>query len=333
MGRFSSSLWLTTLAVLTAGGARADAVLDWNAVALAEVSASGQLPPDGAAKHAGVELGRRAASACLALRAGDGTGAPSRYAPHASAGVYVPTSLPIASQWPDVKPWSMRSGAEFRPAPPPALTSDIWARDLAEVKRLGAKDSEQRSASQTETAQFWSITGPAAWNPVVRSLAASRSMSTVERARLFALANVAAMDSFVAVFDAKYAYAFWRPITAIRRAEIDGNSATEADAQWLPLLETPLHPEYPCAHCISSAAVGEVLEAELGTGEVPAIAMTSAAVPGAVRRWTRIGDYVDEVSDARIFGGVHYRSSADVGKAMGRSIARQAMASMMRPSD
>ncbi|HEY3518496.1 MAG TPA: vanadium-dependent haloperoxidase, partial [Gammaproteobacteria bacterium] len=383
MRRFSSPMWLT-FGVLASSGAHADAVLDWNEVALAEVSASGQLPPDGArtmamvhvavfdavnaidrryepvalkergpgdasidaavasaaygvlaglfpsrelalaklyaaalapipngpAKHAGIELGQHAASACLTLRAGDGTGAPNRYAPQTSAGVYVPTGLPIASEWPDVKPWSMRSPSEFRPAPPPKLTSDVWARDFAEVERLGAKESKERSASQTETALFWSITGPASWNPVVRSLA-SQPMSTVERARLFALANVAAMDSFVAVFDAKYEYAFWRPITAIRRAELDGNAATEAAPEWLPLIDTPLHPEYPCAHCISSAAVGAVLEAEFGTGEVPAISMTSAAVPGVVHRWTRIGDYVDEVSDARILAGVHYRNSAD----------------------
>ncbi|HVJ29350.1 MAG TPA: vanadium-dependent haloperoxidase, partial [Gammaproteobacteria bacterium] len=288
--------------------------------------------PDGPAKHAGIELGHHAASACLTQRAGDGTGAPNRYAPQTSAGVYVPTSMPVASEWPAVKPWSMRAPSQFRPAPPPKLTSDVWARDFTEVKRLGAKESKERSASQTETAIFWSITGPASWNPVVRSLASSRPMSAVERARLFALANVAAMDSFVAVFDAKYEYAFWRPITAIRRAEIDGNDATDAAREWLPLLETPLHPEYPCAHCISSAAVGAVLEAELGAGEVPPISMTSAAVPGVVHRWTRIADYVDEVSDARVFAGVHYRNSADVGKAMGRSIARQTVASLMRPS-
>jgi len=133
------------------------------------------------------------------------------------------------------------------------------------------------------------------------------------------------------VFDAKYAYEFWRPITAIRRAEIDGNDATDTSPTWLPLLETPLHPEYPCAHCISSAAVGAVLEAEFGTGDVPVISMTSAAVPGVVHRWTRIDDYIEEVSDARIFAGVHYRNSADVGEAMGRRIARQTVATLMRP--
>ena len=406
MKRHSCSMWLTAFGLLVASVARADAVLDWNEIALAEVAVAGQLPPDGArtlamvhvavfdavnaidrryepvalpdrgpadastdaaiasaaytvltglfparksalaeryaaalahvpdgsAKHAGVALGHRAADACLALRTGDGTGAPNRYAPHTSAGVYVPTSLPVGSTWPQVKPWSMRSPAEFRPAPPPKLTSDVWARDFADVERLGAKDSKERSAAQTEAALFWSITGPAAWNPVVRSLASSRPMSAVERARLFALANVAAMDSFVAVFDAKYAYAFWRPITAIRRADIDGNDATEAAPEWLPLLETPLHPEYPCAHCISAAAVGEVLEAEFGAGEVPVISMTSAAVSGVVHRWTRIDDYVAEVSDARIFAGVHYRNSADVGVAMGRSIGRQAVATLSRPS-
>ena len=218
MGSRIRADWLTTFAVLFASGAHADAVLDWNEVALAEIAANGQLPTDGArtmamvhvavfdavnaviggtarcprgararrcvdgrrsrkrrvcrprrlvsvargvarrslrrhprarargpAKHAGTELGKRAASACLALRAGDGTGAPNRYSPHTSAGVYVPTSLPVASEWPEVEPWSMRSPAEFRPAPPPVLTSEVWARDFAEVKRLGAKDSQERS--------------------------------------------------------------------------------------------------------------------------------------------------------------------------------------------
>jgi hypothetical protein len=404
MSRYS--ICLAALGILVICGARADAVLDWNETALAEVAVNGQLPPDGArtlamvhvavfdavdaidrryepyaleergpvdaspeaavasaaysvlialfpfresslaeryaaalarvpdgaSKHAGIELGRRAASACIEHRAGDGAGAPSAYAPHASAGIYVPTSLPVSAEWTEVRPWSMRSAAEFRPPPPPALTSDIWSRDFAEVKLFGAKDSTARSPWQTETARFWSITGPVAWNSVVRSLATSRPMALVERARLFALVNVAAMDSFVAVFDAKYAYEFWRPITAVRRAEIDGNEATAADTRWLPLIDTPLHPEYPCAHCISSAAVGEVLEAEFGTGEVPVISMTSSAVPGVVHRWARIADYVAEVGDARIFAGVHYRSSAEVGEAMGRSIARQTVASLMRPA-
>jgi hypothetical protein len=406
MRRFSSSIWLT-VGVLVASGAHADAVLDWNAVALAEVGASAQLPPDGArtmamvhvavfdavnaidpryepvalherapgdasaeaavasasyavlvglfpsrqahlaeshaaalaripdghAKHAGIAIGQLAASACLALRSGDGTGAPNRYLPHTSPGAYVPTNLPVSSEWPNVEPWAMESPSQFRPAPPPALTSDVWARDFAELKRVGGKDSTARSAAQTEAARFWSITGPAAWNPIVRSLASSRPMPLVERARFFALANVAAMDSLVAVFDAKYAYNFWRPITAIRRAEIDGNDTTDAAPEWLPLLETPLHPEYPCAHCITAAAVGTVLEAELGTGEVPPISMTSAALPGVVHRWTHISDYVEEVSAARIFAGVHYRNSVDVGKAMGVSIGRQAVASLMRRNE
>jgi hypothetical protein len=395
---------LPTLAALAAGAAHADAVLDWNDVALEEVAASGQLPPDGArtlamvhvavfdavnaidrrfepfaleqrasgasvdaavasasyrvllglfparqatleatyraavgrvpdgpAKRAGIELGERAAKLCLERRAHDGAGAPGRYAPRTSAGVYVPTSLPVSAEWPAVTPWSMATPAQFRPAPPPALTSAVWSRDFAESKRFGAKHGAARSAAQTETALFWSITGPVAWNSVVRSLAESRPMSPVERARLFALVNVAAMDSFVAVFDAKYAYEFWRPITAIRRADIDGNDATDVEAGWLPLVDTPLHPEYPCAHCISAAAVGAVLEAEFGSGNVPEIAMTSSAVPGVTHHWTRIADYVAEVSDARVLAGVHYRNSAEVGEAMGRSIARQAVATLLRP--
>ena len=407
MSNHFSAACLAAFGLVFTHGVRADAVLLWNDVALAEVAANNQLPPDGArtlamvhvavfdavnaidrrfepyalhehavagasanaavasasytvlvglfpsreaplaeayaaalaqvpdgpAKHAGIELGRRAAHMCHERRAHDGTGVRTVYAPQTSPGVYVPTSLPASSEWPMVEPWSMQTPTQFRPPAPPALTSDAWARDFDEVKRLGSKDSAERSAADTETAIFWTITGPAAWNSVVRSLASSRPATLVAQARLFALVNVAAMDSFIAVFDAKYAYEFWRPITAIRRAEIDGNDATEADATWSPLVETPLHPEYPCAHCISSAAVGEVLEAEFGTGEVPVIAMTSAAVPGVVHRWTRIGDYVEEVNNARIFAGVHYRNSAAVGEAMGRGVGQQVVATLMRPRE
>jgi hypothetical protein len=407
MSSHFSAAFLAAFGLFFTHGVRADAVLHWNDVALAEVAADNQLPPDGArtmamvhvavfdavnaidqrfepyalhehaavdasadaaaagaaytvlvglfpsreaaldeafaaalahvpdgpAKRAGIELGQRAANACLERRAHDGSRARNAYAPQASPGVYVPTSLPVSSNWAMVEPWSMQAPAQFRPPAPPALSSNVWTRDFAEVERLGSKDSAERGAADTETAIFWTITGPAAWNSVVRSLATSRPATLAEQARLFALVNVAAMDSFVAVFDAKYAYQFWRPITAVRRAEIDGNDATDADPTWLPLVETPLHPEYPCAHCISSAAVGEVLEAEFGSGEVPVIAMTSAALPGVVHRWTRIDDYVEEVSNARIFAGVHYRNSAAVGEAMGRSIAQQVVATLMRPRE
>jgi hypothetical protein len=153
----------------------------------------------------------------------------------------------------------------------------------------------------------------------------------VDNARLFALANMAASDAFVAVFDAKYTYNFWRPITAIRNGDIDGNDATKRDSGWMPLVETPMHPEYPCAHCITAGAIAEVLEAHFGKGQVAPITMTSATAPGVTHRWTRIADYVTEVNNARIWGGLHYRHSTEVGEAMGRKIGALAIKESLTP--
>jgi hypothetical protein len=172
------------------------------------------------------------------------------------------------------------------------------------------------------------VTGPASWNPLVRALAQSGGGSLLDNARLFALVNMAATDAFIAVFDAKYAYEFWRPVTAVRHS---------ADPSWLPLLDTPMHPEYPCAHCISSAAVATVLEAHFGKGEVGPISMASPTAPGVTRTWTRISDYVSEVNSARIWGGIHYRNSTAVGERMGRRIGALAvegqLVALERPRD
>jgi len=287
--------------------------------------------PEGPGKTSGVEVGKRVGTECLQMRANDGTGVANTYLPQTAPGIYVPTSLPVSSEWPTVKPFVIEKGAQFRPGPPPALSSEQWARDFDEIRKVGARQSTTRTAAQTETARFWSITGPASWNQIVRSLASSKKMSVIEHARLFALANMAANDAYVAVFDAKYTYNFWRPITAIRRADIDGNDATEPDKSWVPLIDTPMHPEYPCAHCITSAAVSAVLEAEFGTGTVAPIVMTSAAVPGVTHRWAKISDYADEVSNARIWAGVHYRGSTEVGRAMGMRIGQLTVATVLKP--
>jgi hypothetical protein len=153
----------------------------------------------------------------------------------------------------------------------------------------------------------------------------------VQNARLLALVSMATADSYVAVFDAKYHYQFWRPITAIRNGDLDGNDATAPEATWEPLIDIPMHPEYPCAHCINSGAAAAVLEAEFGTGDLPLICMTSAAVPGVTHQWTRIRDYAAEVSNARIWGGIHYRNSAEVGAAMGRQIGEWALSTQLGP--
>ena len=278
---------------------------------------------------AGAALGEQAAQHCLALRASDGVGGANRYRPATAPGVYVPTTLPASYDWREVKPWVMERPAQFRPAPPPGLTSAAWARDYDEIKQVGAKDSETRTPAQTETARFWTAVGVATWNPVVRALAGAPARSLVDNARIFALVNVAAHDAFVAVFDAKYAFNFWRPITAIRNGASDGNDATSADAGWVPFVDTPMHPEYPCAHCITASAVASVLESEFGTGRVGVISMTSPTAPGVTHRWDRLRDYVQEVENARVWGGIHYRTSTEVADRMGRQIGSLAVTRVM----
>jgi hypothetical protein len=287
--------------------------------------------PEGGGKTAGIEVGEEVAGKILALRASDGSDAPNNYRPITAPGVYVPTTLPIASQWGDVTPWVMERGSQFRPAAPPDLKSAEWARDYDEVKDLGGKKSTVRTAEQTETARFWLITGPQSWDPLVRQLAAAPGRSLIENARLFALVEMAAADAYIAVFDGKYAFNLWRPITAIRNGDRDGNDATGRDAGWEPLIDTPLHPEYPCAHCITSAAVRMVLESEFGTGAV-SLSMTSSAVPGVTHKWASIEEWANEVSVARIYGGIHYRNSTVVGKDMGKKIGELAVRNYLKPA-
>jgi hypothetical protein len=158
-------------------------------------------------------------------------------------------------------------------------------------------------------------------------------MDVVDSARFMALASTATADAYIAVFDAKYHYDFWRPITAIRNGDIDDNPATEVDATWQPIDNTPMHPEYPCAHCITSAAVAAVIEATLGSADIPTVTMTSPTAPGATHRWTNVWAYADEVSMARIYAGFHYRFSARVGQDMGRKIALHVVQNFMQKTN
>jgi len=279
-----------------------------------------------------MELGKAIAVRLAAERANDGASAADSYRPKAKAGVYVATPITASSMWPNVKPFTLTSPAQFRPQPPIALKSKEWAANYNEIKALGAKNSTTRTERQTEDGRFWLITGPASYYPIVRQIAVAKNMNLVDCARFMALASTAVADSYIAVFDAKYHYDFWRPVTAIRNGDIDDNSATERDATWLPLDNTPMHPEYPCAHCISSAAIATVIEVVLGSAEIPEVTMTSQAAPGVIHRWTNIRAYTDEVSMARIYAGFHYRFSADVGQDMGRKIGRVVAETVMRPA-
>src|SRR5262245_1223788 len=288
--------------------------------------------PAGQPKDDGIKLGEAVAAKIATERAKDGANAPDSYRPKAKPGVYVPTPITASSMWPNVTPFAMTAPAQFRPQPPIPLSGEEWARDYNEIKNLGAKASTARSARQSEDARFWLVTGPASYYPLVRQLVVTKKMSLVDSARFMALTSVATADAFIAVFDAKYHYDFWRPITAIRNGDTDDNPATEREATWQPIDNTPMHPEYPCAHCITSAAVAAVAEALLGSADVPEVVMTSPTAPGVTHRWTNLWAYADEVALARIFAGFHYRFSTRVGQDMGRKIGRFVVDKVMQPA-
>jgi PAP2 superfamily len=303
-----------------------------------EAALSTSLAPiaEGESKAKAIELGKKVAAEILASRANDGANSAESYRPVTAPGVYVPTIVPVSSTYGGVTPWVMYKGSQFRPAPPPVLYSATWTNDLNEIREVAGRNSSKRTPEQTEIARFWFMTGPQAWNPIVRQLAKIKKLDLVDSARLFALVAMAADDAFIAVFDAKYHYNLWRPITAIRNADQAGNAATPRDASWLPfgqgslpLGDTPMHPEYPCAHCITSSAVGAVLKAAFGN-DIPEVTMTSPTAPGVTRKWTRISDYTDEVSVSRIYAGFHYRFSTKVGEEMGRQIGELTVGTRLR---
>jgi hypothetical protein len=266
----------------------------------------------------------------LQARKDDGAVAPDSYRPHIAPGVYVPTAATWAPHWPGVKPFAMTDASQFRPAPPSALAGSQWAADYNEIKEVGRLDSKTRTAEQTEVARFWLTVSADVYYPVVRSVATAKQLGVADSARLFALTALARADSFLAVFDAKYHYEFWRPVTAIRHGDNDGNSGTDRDATWRPIAETPMHPEYPCAHCIQAASMCAVLELVTGTTDI-AVSMTSPTAPGVVRRWNSLQELVTEVSNARVWAGFHYRFSTRVAEDMGRKIAEHVVKNVMQP--
>jgi PAP2 superfamily protein len=287
--------------------------------------------PDGAAKSNGVKLGEAVAAKVVAARANDGSDAPDDYRPRTTPGVYVPTAITLSSMWPNMKPFAMAKGSQFRPNPPISLESQEWATDFNELKDYGGQISAKRTAQQTETARFWLVGPPVAYHPFIRELVTAKQMSVVDSARFMALAAVALNDAIIAVLDAKYHYNFWRPITAIRNGDTDGNPATDRQATWQPIANTPMHPEYPCSHCIQGGSVAGVVKAVFGTADIPETAMTSPTAPGVIRRWTNMTAFTEEIANARIWAGFHYRFSTLVGTEMGYQIGEYVVKNVMQP--
>jgi membrane-associated phospholipid phosphatase len=288
--------------------------------------------PEGAARTAGVGAGERAAAALLAKRSGDVI-APESYRPHTTPGAYVPTAAAAAPQWSQRTPWLMSSAAQFRAGPPPALSSDAWARDYNEVRELGSRTSTRRNAEQTEIARFWEYSLPPIYFGVVRSVATQPGRDVGRNARLLAASAQALDDAMIAVFDAKYHYNFWRPATAIRNGDTDGNDATPREPSWASLIEAPMHPEYPSGHAILAGAVGAVLTIDVAGGPTPVLETASPTAKGATRSWTSVDAFVREVGESRIYAGIHYRAAIDAGTSMGRQIGTLAASRVLHSPD
>jgi hypothetical protein len=275
--------------------------------------------PDDDARARGISVGERAAADLFAKHSDD-IGPTEPYRPLTTPGTYVPTTFPLGYSFAQHKPWFMTSASQFRPGPPPALTSELWARDFNEIKNLGSATSATRTAAQTEVARFWASSLPDIYIELVRSVANAPGREVTRNARLYAVATAAINEAEIATMDAKYHYQFWRPITAIRNGDRDDNPNTERDADWAPMTVTPMNPEYPCGNCVIAAAVVAVIRAEVGRDPLPILKSISNTDPGVIREWTRTDNLVLEVSNARIYAGVHFRNSTEVGNRMGEQI-------------
>jgi hypothetical protein len=288
--------------------------------------------PDSPAKQRGIKLGEEVADKLIKLRDHDGTEqSKTDFRPVTQPGVYTATLFQYGVEAATVKTMALISAQQFRPGPYPDLKSETWTKDYNEIKELGERDSTKRTARQTEDARFWLTTGPIITHQILRQIVQAKNMSVVDSARFMAVVSVAEFDAGVAVLEAKWHYMFWRPMTAIRNGDIDDNPATERDATWMPIDPTPPHPEYPCAHCITSGAISGAIKNLLGTAEIPEVALTTSTSPGTTHRFTNLDAINAEVSNARIYAGFHYRYSTVVGSQKGNQVGEYVAKTVMLP--
>jgi hypothetical protein len=293
--------------------------------------------PDGPGKVDGIEVGENAASAMLLLRAGDGWDAVVPYAPGTRPGDWQPTppaSAPAAfTQWGQVMPFGLESGSQFRLPAPPKLRTGKYANDYNEVKLLGRIDSPFRSQDRTDVAQFYAAATPVqVWNSAARQASIVQGKTLSQNARIFALLAMAIADGSIATFDTKYYYDFWRPVTAIQNGDLDGNKHTERDPDWLPLITTPPFPSYPSAHATLSGAARAVLEREFGhDGHI--IILSTPSLPDIVLAYTAFDEITDDIDDARVYGGIHFRFDQEAGAHQGRHVGRYILRNYLRSVD
>jgi membrane-associated phospholipid phosphatase len=281
--------------------------------------------PDGRAKRDGAVVGEGVASKLLAARASDGSAAvPAPFIAGSQPGDYrsTPPNFPAAAfaDWGKVRPFVLRNGAQFRPSPPPALTSAAYARALNEVQGLGQDISTTRTPEQTVIGKFWAPPIWNTWNAIAEDAAVAHHANLERTAAMFAALDLSSADSAIAMYDAKYHYQLWRPITAIRLADTDGNPATIGDPTWTPLALTAADPSFPGAHSTISAAGAAVLSAFFGDRDE--INVSSPALPGVTRAFTRFSDVATEAGLSRIYAGQHTRIDHQAGLQLGNDVAR-----------
>ena len=292
---------------------------------------------DGPSKDDGIAVGEAAAAAMIELRAEDGSSPPQFYKPASTkpgAWQMTPTCTDqggVALHLRDVTPFGIKNDRRFRAPPPPRLTSRRYTASYNEVKRLGGKDSSARPQDRADVALFYAaVLALRTWNPVARQVASAQGRSITENARALALLNMAMSDALVAVFATKYRTPFWRPETAIRAGDSDGNHATRADPDFAPFIDTPCHPSYLSAHAGAAHAALAVLERIYGCEE-HSIVLASPAVPNVVLDYRRFAEIAADIDDARIFGGIHFRFDQEGGAHQGRRVGEYVYRHNLQP--
>jgi len=288
--------------------------------------------PDGPAETEGVAVGKEAAAAMIAARTGDGRFGPFRFAVGSGPGVWKPV-LPAFVNDPnawlaDVEPFLIEDPADFRSAGPLELTSHRYAREFEEVKAIGAANSTVRTPDQTHAARYWAENPPATWSRVFRTISAQQGLSLVDNARMYAMLYLTAADALIAVWDDKAERLFWRPITAIREADTDGNPLTELQADWTPLIPTPPYPEHPSGHTGLSGAIVKTFQQFFGTDD---IGWTDTNAAGLTRTFSSFSQAIDEIDGARVWSGIHFPIADKQGQQIGRKVATFRQGRYFRP--
>jgi hypothetical protein len=303
--------------------------------------------PDGLPKSDGIAIGQAAAAAIVTLRSSDHATELVTYTPGTEPGDWQPTPNPVpfdppaaadhlpavAPHWGNVTPFVLLRSSQFEPNGPPRLTSKQYAADYNEVKAIGEKNSTTRTAEQTSIARFWYEGSPAGWSRIARVVAESQGLDSWDTARLLALVDLAMADGFIAGFETRYEFNFWRPVTAIRAGDTDGNDATVADPAWSTLLNTPAIPEYASTHSVLGGAASEVLRRFFRDDDVSFTTTSGVPFAGLTRSFESFSQAAAENGESRIYAGIHFRSAVEDGIKLGNKIGGFAFTHALQPLD